>query len=151
LGKHVLINRAEAQAFKKVHFIGQGKNSADPQSIGFRHACFHQPASYALSLIGLENGQGANLGEIFPEDVQTATPGDPPIFAFVDNYVAQGRVKLAQGTGQKASGIREIPEHFLNLDYIGYPGLTNHKQPSNYKTAAGFKAKSNRLHRIIRY
>jgi hypothetical protein len=79
-----------------------------------------------MVLMGFENGQGANLGKVFPYDVQTAAPCDPPGLIFEDNYVPQGRIKLAQGASQKTSCLREIPQHFLNFDYIGYPGLTNH-------------------------
>jgi hypothetical protein len=73
-----------------------------------------------------ENGKGANLGKILPDDVQTAAPCDPPGLIFEDNYIPQGGIKLAQRTSQKTSCLREIPQHFLNLDYISYPGLTNH-------------------------
>src|SRR5208337_4559009 len=89
--------------------------------------------------MGFEYSQGANLGKIFPDDVQTAAPCNQPVFIFEDQYVTQIRIQLAQGAGQKIASIGKIPEHFLNLDYIGCRGLPNHVSNPFYPVARSMK------------
>jgi hypothetical protein len=106
--KRIFGDDLEAQLFEETLLVGEGHELADLHSAGVVDAPLDEGAADPFAAMFVIHGEGANFGEIGPEDGQGGA-ADDLAGGFVDGEVANGFVEL---------GV-PFEEHFTQLGVGG--------------------------------
>jgi len=89
MGQFRFIDRNKTESSEKIGAIGQGENPSDSKAPGFTQTTANEHPANALIPMFLLNGEGTDLSEILPGDMQRTGTGQ---------FSAQARhLKIPQG------------------------------------------------------
>ena len=125
MGENSLIHRLEAELFKKLRLVGQGKHPFHAEPSRFFETGSYEFQTDALLPDLLLDDQRANLGEVFPADVQSADAHDFPV-PDINEEVPEMIVEIAQGPGKYFSSGRIGFDQLLDFLHVLQLGFPNH-------------------------
>jgi hypothetical protein len=143
VGELALINGPEPEPLEKNRLIGQGKDPGDSQMIGLGQTGLDQLPANPTALGFLNHGQGADLRQVFPADMQGAYSEHLSGLGIIrfpldkNLEIPQLVVQGAQGSAKEKPLVGKMLEQGIHSLDIVHSGVTNHNIHSmNPKNAA---------------